>query len=239
MRANSTVRLIDRSQPERPVVVHALAADGAEQQIEADHVVVAVGAQPATTVAELAGLELDPTNGGVVVGSDLRAFGDVYAAGDVASFFDTSLKLRRRVEHHDHAVASGRVAGLNMSSSSKPQRYTHQAVFSSVVGDLKFRAVGRVDASLDTVAVWDEAGAATPLAGNTRGVVYYVDKNKIVGVVLVNLAGSVDEARRVVARPKLVFATQRTPTRFSDRCLFIVVQYWDKTILKGLISIEK
>lgn len=36
-----------------------------------------------------------------------------FQAGDAACFYDTRLG-RRRVEHHDHAVVSGRFAGENM-----------------------------------------------------------------------------------------------------------------------------
>lgn len=39
-------------------------------------------------------------------------------AGDAACFFDMKLG-RRRVEHHDHAVVSGRLAGENMVGKSK------------------------------------------------------------------------------------------------------------------------
>ena len=34
---------------------------------------------------------------------------------------------RRRVEHHDHAVVSGRLAGENMTGAGKP--YWHQSMF--------------------------------------------------------------------------------------------------------------
>lgn len=37
----------------------------------------------------------------------------IFQAGDAACFYDPRLG-RRRVEHHDHAVVSGRLAGENM-----------------------------------------------------------------------------------------------------------------------------
>jgi len=40
-------------------------------------------------------------------------------AGDCACFFDVKLG-RRRVEHHDHAVVSGRLAGENMTGAGRP-----------------------------------------------------------------------------------------------------------------------
>ena len=50
-------------------------------------------------------------------------------AGDAACFYDPNLG-RRRVEHHDHAVVSGRLAGENMTGSRNP--YWHQSMFWSV-----------------------------------------------------------------------------------------------------------
>lgn len=39
-------------------------------------------------------------------------------AGDAACFYDIKLG-RRRVEHHDHAIVSGRLAGENMTGVGK------------------------------------------------------------------------------------------------------------------------
>ena len=47
-------------------------------------------------------------------------------AGDVSCFFDPKLG-RRRVEHHDHANVSGRLAGENMAGSHR--RFDHQSMF--------------------------------------------------------------------------------------------------------------
>ena len=44
---------------------------------------------------------------------------NIWVAGDAACFNDPQLG-RRRVEHHDHAVVSGRLAGENMTG-----RYVH------------------------------------------------------------------------------------------------------------------
>ena len=38
----------------------------------------------------------------------------VFAAGDVANFFDIVFKERRRIEHWDNAVKQGRLAARNM-----------------------------------------------------------------------------------------------------------------------------
>merc|ERR1712241_1552552 len=63
---------------------------------------------------------------------------------------------RRRVEHHDHAVVSGRLAGENMTGSGKA--YHHQSMFWSDLGpEVGYEAIGIVDSSLPTVAVFAKA----------------------------------------------------------------------------------
>lgn len=83
-----------------------------------DFVIQAVGSEPNVSLAQNAMLEVDKKFGGLVVNAELEARTNLYAAGDVACFYDPRLG-RRRVEHHDHAVVSGRLAGENMVGSSK------------------------------------------------------------------------------------------------------------------------
>lgn len=83
-----------------------------------DHVIQAVGSVPNVSLAKNAGLEIDPKHGGFLVNAELEARTNLYAAGDVACFYDQKLG-RRRIEHHDHAVVSGRLAGENMVGLSK------------------------------------------------------------------------------------------------------------------------
>lgn len=86
--------------------------------IVVDEVIQAVGSEPNVQLAKDAGLEVDATTGGFVVNAELEARSNLYAAGDAASFYDPKLG-RRRVEHHDHAVVSGRLAGENMVGLSE------------------------------------------------------------------------------------------------------------------------
>ena len=80
--------------------------------------VVAVGADANTELAEVSELEVDPSLGGYLVNSELEARSNVWVAGDAACFYDIKLG-RRRVEHYDNAVISGRLAGDNMTGSGK------------------------------------------------------------------------------------------------------------------------
>lgn len=124
-------------------------------QIEADQVVVAVGVKANTDLAEPSNLEVDSEIGGFLVNAELEARSDLWVAGDAACFYDIKLG-RRRVEHHDHAVISGRLAGENMTGASKP--YLHQSMFWSDLGpDVGYEAIGIVDSALPTVGVFAKA----------------------------------------------------------------------------------
>lgn len=83
-----------------------------------DFAIQAIGSMPNTKLAESAALETDTNLGGFVVNAELEARSNLYAAGDAACFYDPKFG-RRRVEHHDHAVVSGRLAGENMVGLSK------------------------------------------------------------------------------------------------------------------------
>lgn len=91
------------------------------------------------------------TNGGIVVDSGMHARSDIFAAGDVSSYFDLNLG-RRRVEHAEHAEITGRVAGENMTNGNRA--YPRQASFHSAVGaNSHMIGVGRIDPKLKTVVV--------------------------------------------------------------------------------------
>ncbi|XP_035234131.1 LOW QUALITY PROTEIN: apoptosis-inducing factor 1, mitochondrial-like, partial [Stegodyphus dumicola] len=120
--------------------------------IVTDHVVVAVGAEPNTEIAKDSGLEIDKTHGGFVVNAELEGRKYLWVAGDVSCFYDAKFG-RRRVEHHDHAFVSGRLAGENMTRSGKP--YLYQSIFWSDLGpEIGYEAIGIVDSTLPTVGIF-------------------------------------------------------------------------------------
>ncbi|CAL4133713.1 unnamed protein product, partial [Meganyctiphanes norvegica] len=133
------------------------------EEVSTDHVVVAVGLEPNTELATSSGLEVDDTHGGFRVNAELEARSNLWVAGDAACFYDIKLG-RRRVEHHDHAIVSGRLAGDNMTGAGKP--YWHQSMFWSDLGpEVGYEAIGIVDSSLPTVGVFAKATAKdTPKA---------------------------------------------------------------------------
>ncbi|XP_060769395.1 apoptosis-inducing factor 1, mitochondrial isoform X3 [Neoarius graeffei] len=135
--------------------------------VKTDHIVAAVGLEPSIDLAKSAGLEIDSDFGGYRVNAELQARSNIWVAGDAACFYDLKLG-RRRVEHHDHAVVSGRLAGENMTGARKP--YWHQSMFWSDLGpDVGYEAIGIVDSSLPTVGVFAKAtGKDTPKAATEQ-----------------------------------------------------------------------
>lgn len=85
-------------------------ADGS--LLEADLLVVGIGATPDTALARGAGLS---TDNGIVVDDQLRtSVPDIFAAGDVANAYHPLLGRHLRVEHWDNAINQGVVAAQNM-----------------------------------------------------------------------------------------------------------------------------
>lgn len=162
---------------------------GGGESVEGDVVVVGFGVHPNIVLAEKAGLTVD---GGVVVDSRLRTSApDVYAAGDLM-VFDDPLFGRRRVEHVDNAEHSGETAGKNMAGASEDYDYT--PMFWSDLFDDGYEAIGTLDASAETIEVWNDDSSAA--------VVWYVREGAVVGVLLWNTWDSVGKAKQAVADVK-------------------------------------
>lgn len=156
-------------------------------QIPVDAVIAGIGITPNTELAAAAGLAVE---GGIVVDDRLRSSNpDVFAAGDVASFAVPALGARIRVEHEDNANTMGRAAGRAMAGDPTP--YTHLPFFYSDLFDLGYEAVGEMDPRGEVVADWKE-----PFR---QGVVYYLSKGRVRGVLLWNTWGQVDAARALIA----------------------------------------
>lgn len=155
--------------------------------LEADEVVAGLGLRPDTALAEAAGLRCED---GIEVDDELRTSAPcVWSAGDVARFPSPALGGRTRVEHEDAALGTGRLAGRNMAGAS--ERWERLPSFYSDVFDLGYEAVGRLDARLETVSSWK-----TPFR---EGVVYYLEGDRVRGVLLFGIFGQVEAARRLVA----------------------------------------
>jgi NADPH-dependent 2,4-dienoyl-CoA reductase/sulfur reductase-like enzyme len=159
------------------------------QEIEVDGVVAGVGIELNVELAQTAGLEVED---GIIVDEFLRTTQpDIYAAGDVAAFHNPALGKRIRVEHEDNANTMGRLAGRNMAGKSEP--YHHLPFFYSDMFDLGYEAVGEVDSRLETFADWKRP--------NEEGVIYYLQNDRVRGVLLWNVWKQVEAARQLIAEP--------------------------------------
>ncbi len=140
----------------------------ADAELPADVVVVAIGAAPATALAEAAGLKVE---NGVWVDAALRSSdADIFAAGDVASVAHPLLGRRVRVEHWANALNGGPAAARSMLG--QPVSYDRVPYFFSDQYDLGMECSGLPEpgyydqvvyrgdpAALEFIAFWLAAGA--------------------------------------------------------------------------------
>jgi NADPH-dependent 2,4-dienoyl-CoA reductase/sulfur reductase-like enzyme len=161
----------------------------AQGEFPVEGIVAGIGVTPNVELAKSAGLKVD---NGIVVDEFLRTSApDVYAAGDVANFYNPALAKRLRVEHEDNANTMGREAGKSMAGKGSP--YHHLPFFYSDLFDLGYEAVGELDPRLEILADWKEP--------YREGVVYYLRDARVRGVLLWNVWGQVDAARQLIAEP--------------------------------------
>ncbi len=162
---------------------------GAQSEVVADGVIAGIGIVPNVELAQQAGLEVGD---GIIVDDHLRSsHPDIYAAGDVAAFYNPALDRRMRVEHEDNANTMGRAAGRNMAGAG--ERYDHLPFFYSDLFDLGYEAVGELDSRLEMVEDWQE-----PFR---QGVVYYLRDGRVRGVLLWNVWDQVPAARQLIGNP--------------------------------------
>ncbi len=182
VRPGVTVETVRRSGPKLLV---AIGGDD-PQTLRVDGVVAGIGTKPNTLLAEGAGLEVD--NGIVVDASFRSSDADVFAAGDVAAFWSIPLGRTLRVEHEDHANASGLLAGKAMAGASVT--YDHLPFYYSTVFDQTYEVVGDIADDMDVYEDWKEQ--------YKKGVVYYMRSGRVRGVALWNVRRKLKTARALI-----------------------------------------
>jgi 3-phenylpropionate/trans-cinnamate dioxygenase ferredoxin reductase subunit len=111
-------------------------ADGT--RIDADAVLVGIGAVPNTSLAQDAGLTVD---NGVVVDASLRTSDpDIFAAGDVANADHPTMGRQIRVEHWANALNQPAIAAAGMLGGTK--RYEELPYFYTDQYDLGMEYIG-------------------------------------------------------------------------------------------------
>jgi NADPH-dependent 2,4-dienoyl-CoA reductase/sulfur reductase-like enzyme len=158
-------------------------------EIVVDGVIAGIGLQPNIELAASAGLQVAS---GILVDEYLAtSHPDIYAAGDVAEVFNSTLNKRIRVEHEDNANAMGQQAGRNMAGAR--ESYQHLSSFYSDLFELGYEAVGELDVRMETFEDWKK-----PFK---EGVVYYLADGRVRGVLLWNVWDAVPAARVLIDEP--------------------------------------
>jgi len=165
--------------------VRAVEGDGKVERVvledgtvlEADLVVVGIGASPAVEWLEGSGLTLD---NGIVCDEKLStAVPGVYAAGDVANWFNGVQGRRRRLEHWTSAAEQGAVAARNALDPENAKAYDTVPYFWSDWYDSRIQFVGSPDA--DEVLLVDG-----DVDHDVRWVALYRSGGRITGALTVN-----------------------------------------------------
>lgn len=169
------------------VLVELTGSDGAKTgEIAVDAVVTGIGSELNDELAKAAGL---PVDNGILVDASLRAGRpNVYAAGDIARYFQSSLNKHIRVEHENNALRMGKAAGRAMAGQGKP--YDYLPFFYSDLFDMGYEAVGELDTRHAIVEDW--------IRPCEEGVIYYLDGNQVRGVLLWNHWDKLSTARKMV-----------------------------------------
>ncbi len=135
--------------------------------VDADLAAVGIGVVP--NIEWLAGSGV-PTDNGVTVDEFLRSEAqDVFAAGDVAFYYDPIFQKKRRVEHWDNAIKQGELAAQNMLGDSNPVDAI--AYFFSDMFELSWEWIGD-NAGIDETVVRGDLDAES-------GSVFYLKNNQL------------------------------------------------------------
>jgi 3-phenylpropionate/trans-cinnamate dioxygenase ferredoxin reductase subunit len=161
------------------------------RELDADAVVIGVGAVPDVSLARNAGLEIGQS-GGMVVDSRLRArVPGIFAAGDIAEYESVVHGGRRlRVEHWDVAFNQGKTVALNMLGRDQP----HDVVpyFFSDLSDW---------ASLEYVGPalgWDDEVVRGSIDGGEFSI-WYLHEGRLAAALSVGRSDDLEHARRLIA----------------------------------------
>ncbi|MDT5176994.1 MAG: 3-phenylpropionate/trans-cinnamate dioxygenase ferredoxin reductase component [Mycobacterium sp.] len=169
--------------------------------VDADAVLVAVGAAPNTGLAEKAGLEM--ADGGVLVDASLKTSDDdVYAVGDIAAADNPVFGTRIRTEHWANALKQPAVAVAGMMGA--PGEYDELPYFFTDQYDLGMEYVGHAPHYDSVVFRGDPANA-----DEREFTVFWLDGDKrVLAGMNVNVWDGLDDIKAVIRSRKPVDAAK-------------------------------
>jgi 3-phenylpropionate/trans-cinnamate dioxygenase ferredoxin reductase subunit len=154
--------------------------------INCDFVVVGVGIDPATELAEQAGLAID--NGIVVDEYCETSVPGCYAAGDVARFYHPLLGEQIRVEHWSNAQRQGAAAAKSMLGQREP--YEEIPWFWSDQYDINLQYIGHATS-------WDEVVVRGSVA-ERKFTAFYLKDGKLRAALAVNRFKDIAPSRQLI-----------------------------------------
>jgi len=159
------------------------------RQLDADAVVIGVGAVPDVRLARTAGLEIGEL-GGVRVDSRLQTgVPGIYAAGDIAEYQSVVHGRRLRVEHWDVAFNQGKTAALNMLDRDQP----HDVVpyfFSDLSNWTSLEYIG-------PAYEWDREVVRGSIEDG-EFTIFYLSGGRVAAALTVGRSDDLDHARRLM-----------------------------------------
>lgn len=179
---------VARFEGENGAVRRVVLTDGTV--LDADLVVTGIGATPTTDWLDGSGLILDD---GVRCDSTLAAIGadGVYAAGDIARWYNPLFDTEMRIEHWTTAAEQGTAAARNALSPS-PKPFQTVPYFWSDIYDHRLQFVG--------VAEADESQIALGSVAEGRMLVLYRRGDRLGGALAFNMPAACAKLRALIAR---------------------------------------
>ncbi|MGS2591296.1 NAD(P)/FAD-dependent oxidoreductase [Streptomyces hebeiensis] len=164
-------------------------ADG--EVVEGDEILVAIGSLPNTDWLAGSGLTVDD---GVVCDEYCQAAPDVYAAGDVARWYNPLFGTSMRIEHRTNAAEQGMAAARNLLAAPGARKpFTPVPYFWSDQYDMKIQAYGYLRGHDEVAVVEGDLAEGRFLAAYRSG-------DRITGALAVGMpAKAVRQWRQVIA----------------------------------------
>ncbi|MFJ8965977.1 NAD(P)/FAD-dependent oxidoreductase [Lentzea sp. NPDC102401] len=155
--------------------------------LRADVVLVAIGAAPATAWLDGSGV---PVDDGVVCDATCRAVDGVYAAGDVARWFNPHFGALMRVEHRMNATEQGMAAARNLLGAQTP--FAPVPYFWTDQFDAKIQAYGVFPAGAEMVVAHGQLA-------ERKFAAHYLAGGRVVGVLGWNMARQLRQDRQLIS----------------------------------------
>ena len=187
--------------------------------VPCDLVAIGIGVHPEIGFLGNSGIDVD---GGILVNQQLETNRPgIYAAGDVANFYNPIARTRYCAEHWDNAVKQGRIAAWNMLDERQSWRTV--SYFFSDVFDLSFNVVGSTERAGERIL----RGAINDKSFS----VLYIDNETLLGAFLLEqspvetkAAGALVANRSDIAASKAKLSDTRFPLNRAAVQTVLVLQ---------------